>query len=108
MTSLFVTGGSGFIGSSLVRAIDRSRFESVYCLTRTPARKLLSEPFRFIEGNLMDVDSYGRYLQSCDTVVHLAAVTGKAAPRDYFDINARGTELLIQECRQNGLKNFLY
>ena len=108
MTSLFITGSSGFIGSRLVRAIDGSRFESIYCLSRTPAETPLSEPFRFIEGNLMDVDSYRRYLRSCDSVVHLAAVTGKAAFRDYFDTNVRGTELLIEECRRNDIKNFLY
>ena len=68
----------------------------------------LPEPFRLIEGNLMEVHSYRRYLRSCDSVVHLAAVTGKAALRDYFHTNVKGTELLIEESRRNGIKNFLY
>jgi NADH dehydrogenase len=41
-------------------------------------------------------------------VVHLAAATGKAAPRDYFRVNVNGTKTLIEQCERAGVSNFLF
>ena len=108
MSSLFITGFSGFIGSNLLRRIDSRKYEKVYGLGRTQPSGNFPENFQFVKGCICDTDSYARYLNSCDTVIHLAAATGKATPDEYFKVNTRGTELLIEQSQQSGVKNFLY
>lgn len=108
MSSLFITGFSGFIGSNLLRRIEPRRYEKMYGLGRTQPTGHFPENFEFVKGCICDTRSYARQLASCDTVIHLAAATGKAMPDEYFRVNTRGTELLIEQSQQSGVRNFLY
>jgi NADH dehydrogenase len=112
MSTLFITGSTGFIGRRLIQKIDPAKYERIFCLTRSGA-PTAEDPIRdsnvqIIEGDIINADSYAPYLASSDTVIHLAATTGKAAPEQYFDVNARGTQVLVERCQQKGVKNFLY
>jgi nucleoside-diphosphate-sugar epimerase len=108
---LFITGASGFIGRHLLAKLDPEQYDSIYCLTRreSTAKKLAEQNrFHWVIGSLFDSTVYGGCLDSSDTVIHLAATTGKAQPQEYFRVNATGTRYLIEQCKQRGIKNFLY
>ena len=66
------------------------------------------ENFHFVQGDLLEPDSYESQLSDADTVLHLAAVTGKARRQEYFTINADGTAKLIEKCKELGVKHFLH
>jgi len=51
---------------------------------------------------------YGSCLENCNAVIHLAAATGKARPDQYFNVNCNGTRHLLMQCKQRGVKKFLY
>ena len=110
--SLFVTGTSGFIGSNLLQRPEFQRFQNVYCLSRrkpkTPATPPLQKNYTFIQASLFDSEAYKPYLASSDTVVHLAAATGKAHPEEYFRTNVEGTKVLVDQCKRLGVRKFLY
>lgn len=110
MDSLFITGATGFIGRSLVSKLDPAKYPSIYCLSRTGAAESLSPEnhIQVIRGDLSEPESYIGALASCRTVVHLAAVTGKAAREEYFEVNTQGTKRLIEQCERHGVENFLY
>jgi len=110
MNSLFITGATGFIGRRLVSKLDPASYRSVYCLSRTGAVESIppESNVRVIKGDLREPEVYAGALASCRTVVHLAAVTGKAARSQYFEVNARGAEELIKQCERHGVENFLY
>jgi nucleoside-diphosphate-sugar epimerase len=110
-SSLFITGASGFIGHHLLARINPEQFNPVYCLARNEAtaRKLAGQKhFHWLIGSIFDSDVYGSRLDSSDMVIHLAATTGKARPDEYFRVNATGTRYLVEQCKQRGVKNFLY
>jgi len=73
-------------------------------------RRILEEKknCEVLSGELLDPTTYATHLAGFRTVVHLAAVTGKAAPREYDEVNRHGTELLLEECRRAGVTNFLH
>ena len=109
MRALFITGATGFIGRQLLRLIDPGRYRSVTCLTRAerPAAPQPGAGIRFVRGHLGDPSSYAPALAGCDTVLHLAAATGRA-PRDTsFSVNVDGTRALIRECVRHGVRDFL-
>ena len=104
--SLFVTGGSGYIGRHLLRSLDSHRYSKIVYLSRAaPASAPSGEVIR---ADLLEGSAYAEALKGCDTVLHMAAVTGKSRPAEYFRVNREGTRMLIGECCRAGVRRFIY
>jgi NADH dehydrogenase len=111
MNSLFITGATGFIGQRFLQTIDHTRYQKIYCLIRKEgdAKAISSMPnCQTVIGDLNTPSTYAPYLAACQTVVHMAAVTGKAKREDYFAVNATGTKTLVEQCERHQVKHFLY
>lgn len=110
--SLFITGAGGFLGRQLLAKLDPSKYEKIYCLelkretVRFPAQR--PENVEIIEADLLNSDAYQLQLNGVETVIHLAALTGKVNPPDYFKVNTYGTMLLLDKSKAAGVKNFLF
>jgi nucleoside-diphosphate-sugar epimerase len=107
MESLFVTGGAGYIGRRLLGSLDPGAYSKIICLTRSGAHTAPPH-VEFVRADLVDSDAYAAALRGCGIVLHLAAVTGKSRPEDYFRVNREGTRSLIEACRRAGIKRFIY
>ena len=110
MDSVFVTGGSGFLGSRLLQAL-LARGMSVVGLDRSGALGDGSGKqtrLEVVQGDLLDPRTYMQALATTDAAVHLAAATGKASAERHFEVNARGTEILLEQCRQAGVRKLLF
>ena len=108
MGPLFVTGVSGYVGRHLLDLIETGQFEAVYCLVRESSTLPKRPRLEIVRGDLLDADSYLNALTHCESVLHLAAMTGKARPADYFRVNLEGTRALLDGCRRAGIRRFLY
>ena len=73
--AVFLTGGSGFIGSRLVRVL-RSRGDRVRCLVRDPNRAggLARLGAELVAGDITDTSALARGLAGAESAIHLAAV----------------------------------
>lgn len=71
---IFLTGGTGFIGSGLAAAL-RARGDDVVALARTPqkAADLAAIGCDVVEGDLSDVDVLRGAMSGCDALIHAAA-----------------------------------
>jgi NADH dehydrogenase len=83
---------------------------SVVALLRQPipSEGLGQSKSRQLIGDLLNPDSYRIELAGCSAVVHLAAVTGRAPPGVYEQVNVEGTRLLLQACKAAGVRRILY
>ncbi len=104
-----VTGGTGFLGSYLVRDL-LTRGTNVRVLARPSARadRLAAAGVEIVHGDLRDPESISRTVRGADIVYHLAAKVGAAPYKDYFEINVDGTERVVTACAANGVGQFVY
>lgn len=115
MTTYFITGGFGFLGQYIVKAVHQYDPEAeLRVLVRTKRKTLLGIEamgcVRLICGELLKPDTYAAELQSVDTVIHNAAlVSFKRSDADaVFQSNVIGTRNLSQATLNADCKNFIF
>ncbi len=118
--TVLVTGGAGFIGSHVARAL-LDRGDRVVCLDnldpfydeglkRENLAACAGERFSFAQGDIRDTTLVRRVMDesrpSC--VVHLAARAGVrpsiADPIGYADVNVTGTSVVLDACARAGVR----
>ncbi len=102
MSTVLITGASGFIGRSLAKAM--SAHHNVLCMSRkNPGLEL-----PWIRG---DFGSYEDLQQlddnAIDALIHLGAVTGGCGERDGILVNVEGTRCLMRYLMDRGCRKFV-
>jgi len=107
MSKIFVTGGTGFIGSHLIRYLC-SQGHSIRALCRPSSPKdILSDcQVDFMLGDLSDVHFLQQALKDCDYVFHLAgyAQSWSQDPDRYYQVNVQGTHNVLEAAEKVGIK----
>jgi nucleoside-diphosphate-sugar epimerase len=112
---ILVTGGSGFIGSGLVKALVGAG-NQVRVLDNNsrgnPGRlKDVANDIELIAGDVRDADAVARAAEGMDEVHHLAFVNGTEffykAPELVLDVGVRGMINVIDACRRHGIGTLL-
>jgi nucleoside-diphosphate-sugar epimerase len=108
---ILVTGGSGFIGSGLVKALVKNG-ERVRVLddnSRGRPRRLteVEKDIEFIGGDVRDANAVEKAAQGMDEVHHLAFVNGTeffySHPDLVLDVGVRGMINVIDACRKHNI-----
>jgi len=107
---VLITGGAGFIGSSLAltliaRGHEVTVLDSLSAQIHgpdprsSPLYRRIDGRVRFVHGSVSDADAWVAALRDQDAVVHLAAETGTGQSmyevRRYTDVNVGGTALML-------------
>jgi nucleoside-diphosphate-sugar epimerase len=109
MKKYLVTGGAGFIGSHLVRALlQQGVFVRVLDNFSSGRRENLAGlKIDILEGDLRDAAKMAEAVQGVDVIFHEAAFVSVPQsmedPIACFDINQRGTEILLEAARRSGV-----
>ena len=108
MHQVLVTGGGGFIGKGLVRALVE-RGLRVTVVGRNSYPDLESLGVKCLRGDIRDAAFLERACAGHDTVFHVAAKAGVWGPRtEYLAINLQGTENVLAACRKAGVERLVY
>jgi nucleoside-diphosphate-sugar epimerase len=103
---ILLTGGYGLVGRSLAPMLAKEHQVSHFEM-KDPADGL-----RFIEGNLCDSASVAEACRGMETVVHVAALHGKAwaaAGDDVgFEVNVIGTKSILEGAAEAGVKRVVF
>lgn len=106
---VFVTGGTGFIGHYVVKALLAKGHEVVIS-TRHPNKvpSLRSQPnVSFVEASLTDFDAMGEGLFGCDACIHIALGWGET-PSLMLMNDTRATVTLLEMAAKAGCQKFIY
>jgi nucleoside-diphosphate-sugar epimerase len=106
--NLFVTGGTGFIGSHLIKKwLNDDRIGLILCMDRSGKRKSNSEKLRYVKCSLEDVKDL-KLDANIDAAVHLAGYWAQEDRNLVFGVNLTGTMNLIDMCKKNAIPGILY
>jgi nucleoside-diphosphate-sugar epimerase len=109
--TVLVTGGTGFVGNHLARALA-STGQGVRALVRRSGRTrdLASAGIELVEGELTSADDVKRAAAGCDRIYHLAAAFRNVAhsDTDYWRINVGGTLNVLAAARAHGCERVVH
>lgn len=109
---VFVTGGTGFIGSELIRNLLREG-KRVHALVRSveKAKAMLPEEgITWIKGDLHDTEVIKNGMEGCDQVYHLAGFA-KLWHRDrstFYKVNVEGLQNILDSAMSTGVRKVIY
>jgi dihydroflavonol-4-reductase len=106
----FVTGGTGFVGANLVRALLEVGWQ-VRTLVRSKSRvdNLKGLDVEQVEGDLNDPDLDGK-MRGCDTLFHAAAHYSlwQSERNLLYRTNVEGTRNVLAAARRSGVERTVY
>jgi dihydroflavonol-4-reductase len=107
----FVTGGTGFVGSAVIRKLLAEGHE-VRTLVRhgTNTRQLDGLNVERISGDLSDTAALREGMTGCEWVFHVAALYAYWGYSwdEFFQSNVEGTRRLMEAAQRSGLKRIVY
>ena len=120
--AIFVTGGSGYIGSHTVVELQNAGYDVIVCDNLSNSSKKSLERVKqitgkevpFYEADIRDRDAMNAIFdkEKIEAVIHFAGLKAVgesvAKPWEYYDNNINGTLVLVDVMRQHGVKNLIF
>jgi len=105
---VLVTGGSGLIGSTIVRRLlDIGHDVGVFDIKKTK-----HQDCDYFDGDITDPDITKNVVKGYDVVIHLAATLGvintETNPVRTLDTNMGGTKNVLEGCKVHGVKKIIF
>ncbi|HTB59430.1 MAG TPA: SDR family oxidoreductase [Polyangia bacterium] len=116
MSLCLVTGGAGFIGSSLARALiargDRVRVIDNFSSGKRENLADIADGVELVEGDILDDRALARAVEGVELVFHEAAIPSvpksMAEPLENHAANATGTLRVLEQARRAGIRRLVY
>lgn len=102
---LALTGGTGFVGQSVIDAACREGL-SVRALARREQGPCGG--VEWVRGNLADREALDALVAGADAVLHVAGVVNTPDPTGFHLGNVAGTEALVEATKAAGLERFVF
>ncbi len=104
---VFVTGGTGLLGNTILRQLTDRGDESVALIRQTPEANVFDGiDAEFVCGDLLDEETIGEAIKSCDAVIHAAGHIhiGWRRLDESMRVNRDGTRVVIDACLKHDRK----
>jgi NADH dehydrogenase len=106
---ILVTGGNGFVGPKIVRAL-RARDLPVRALVRRPGERsaatLAAWGSELVQGDMTDAESLRRAADGAEVVVHLVSIR-QGSDDDFRQVMEQGTRDLVAAAKDAGVRRFV-
>ncbi len=107
---VFVTGGTGLLGSYLLRELSAYNKKVVALYRSQIPENLLSDHIEWVQGDIHDVVLLEDLMQNCDEVYHCAAKVS-FNPKNkskLLKVNVEGTANIVNVALRTGIRKLVY
>ena len=106
---VFITGGTGYIGSSLIPILIE-RGHRVRVLVRPGSKAKLPAACEVVSGNALDANTYRQLIRPSDTFIHLVGVPhpSPAKAAEFRAVDLVSAREAIAACAELGMRHFIY
>ena len=116
MGNILIVGGTGTLGSALIKKLTRERFTNIKVLSRDEQKHYrLKREFphvEFILGDIRDKSSITRHFENVDSVFHVAALKHidllELNPIESVKTNILGTINVCESCLEAGVRWMMF
>lgn len=108
---VLVTGGTGYLGSAIVRALARAGHEPIaFSRHATASASGASAPGRAIDGDIRDTRAVTAAAAGVDAICHAAALVAlwRRDPSEFDEVNVGGLQSVLSATREHGLSRLVY
>jgi farnesol dehydrogenase len=104
---VLVTGGTGYLGSAIVRALARAGHEPIAFSRHASAA---GGPGRAIDGDVRDTRAVTAAAAGVDAICHTAALVAlwRRDPSEFDAVNVGGLQSALSATREHGLRRMVY
>jgi uncharacterized protein YbjT (DUF2867 family) len=109
MRSVFITGGTGFMGRGLIMELVRRKY-AVQALVRHGSEHKLPHGCKVIPGGALDKNSYVLQIPPAETFVQLIGVThpNPAKKEEFRAVDLGSARASIEAALEAGIRHFVY
>lgn len=105
---VFVTGGSGFVGSAVIDELLSRGYGVNALFNRRPIRR--GDVVRSILGDLFDPHALDEGIRGCDAVIHLVGIIMERPAKGitFTRMHFEGTEAVVDATLRNGVARYVH
>jgi NADH dehydrogenase len=109
--NIFITGGSGFVGSALCREL-RDKGHELSCLVRpgSELRLIKSDRVKAVSGDLFQTKQLVPLVEGADAVIHLVGIIREVPAQKitFTRLHELATQTVVAATQQAGVKRYLH
>jgi len=109
MSSVFITGGTGYMGSRLIPLLVKRGYE-VKALVREGSEEKLPVGASGVIGDALQLGSYTKDVRGADTFVHLIGTShpNPAKAKQFHDVDLVSVQVAVNAAHDADVRHFIY
>ncbi len=103
-----VTGGTGFLGFHIVKALtEEGAVVSVLARPQSDRSRIESFGPKWVEGDMSNPDAIAKLARGAEVFIHAAGLTSAASPKQYYEVNVEGTRRAVAAAVKESVSAFI-
>jgi len=98
--NVIITGSNGFIGSNLVKLLNKEKKFNVTCIVHTKSSNIKDQNVNIVNCDLLDENQVRKIIKDADVIIHLASLlqTSKNKEQIYI-VNVKIMQNILDNCK---------
>jgi NADH dehydrogenase len=106
-TTILVLGGTGFIGSHVVKQLSESNPQYELKTLSRSSQNLNLFGVEYIQGDVKNLENLNSAMNDVDIVINIVGILREQTDQTFQKVHVEGTSNIIRACLNNGVKHLI-
>lgn len=109
MPTIFITGGTGYIGKKLIKALLKENY-NIIALSRKGSESKIPDGCKIVFGDALNADSYQHLIKPATIFIHLIGVAHPSPSKkeQFKKIDLVSIQQAVKAANRSGISHFVY